>query len=57
MIRKAIRLIHTNRYVTAVLSFLWNIQRLDAARLALRRDNIADAARHGRVFELKPIPV
>lgn len=30
-------------------------RKLDEVRLALRRDDIAGAARHGRVFELHPI--
>jgi hypothetical protein len=32
-------------------------KKLDAVRLALRRGEIAEAAKHGRVFELKPISV
>jgi hypothetical protein len=34
---------------------LEDAQKLDAVRLALRRGEIAEAARHGRVFELTPI--
>ena len=30
-------------------------RKLDAVRLALRRDDIAEAAKHGRVFELTPV--
>ena len=30
-------------------------RKLDAVRLALRRGDIAEAAKHGRVFELKPV--
>ena len=30
-------------------------QKLEAARLALRRGDIVEAARYGRVFELKPV--
>jgi len=30
-------------------------QKLEAAQLALRRGDIAEAAKHGRVFELTPI--
>ena len=30
-------------------------QKLEAVRLALRRSDIAEAAKHGRVFELKPV--
>ena len=29
--------------------------KLDAVRLALRRGDIAEAAKHGRVFELTPV--
>jgi len=32
-----------------------DVRKLDAARLALRRGNIAAAAKHGRVFELTPV--
>ena len=34
---------------------LADAQKLDAVRLALRRGEIAEAARHGRVFKLTPI--
>jgi hypothetical protein len=30
-------------------------RKLDTVRLALRRGDIADAAKHGRVFELTPV--
>jgi hypothetical protein len=30
-------------------------KKLDAVRLALRRGEIVEAAKHGRVFELTPI--
>ncbi len=30
-------------------------KKLDAVRLALKRGDIAEAAKHGRVYELKPI--
>jgi hypothetical protein len=30
-------------------------KKLEAVRLALRRGDVAEAAKHGRVFELKPI--
>jgi hypothetical protein len=30
-------------------------RKLEAVRLALRGDNIGDAAKHGRVFELVPL--
>jgi hypothetical protein len=32
-----------------------DVRKLDAVRLALRRGDIAEAAKHGRVFELKPV--
>jgi hypothetical protein len=31
--------------------------KLDGVRLALRRGDIAEAAKHGRVFELTPVAV
>jgi hypothetical protein len=68
MIRKTIKLIHEGRYAAEVPVELieddsgWSpylsledAQKLDAVRLALRRGEIAEAARHGRVFELTPI--
>ncbi len=32
-----------------------DVQKLDAVRLALRRGDIATAAKYGRVFELTPV--
>lgn len=32
-----------------------DVRKLDTVRLALRRGDIAEAAKHGRVFELKPV--
>jgi hypothetical protein len=32
-------------------------RKLDTVRLALRRGDIAEAAKHGRVFELTPVAV
>jgi hypothetical protein len=32
-----------------------DVRKLDAVRLALRRGDVAEAAKHGRVFELKPV--
>jgi hypothetical protein len=32
-----------------------DIHKLDSVRLALRRGDIAEAAKHGRVFELTPV--
>lgn len=34
---------------------LADAQKLEAVRLALKRGDIAEAAKHGRVFELKPV--
>jgi len=34
---------------------LEDAEKLDAVRLALRKGEIAEAAKHGRVFELMPI--
>jgi hypothetical protein len=36
---------------------LEDAKKLDTVRLALRSGEIAEAAKHGRVFELKPISV
>ena len=68
MIRKTVKLIHEGRYAAEVPVELieddtgWSpylsladAQKLDAVRLALRRGEIAEAARHGRVFKLTPI--
>jgi hypothetical protein len=32
-----------------------DVRKLDTVRLALRRGDITEAAKHGRVFELKPV--
>ena len=32
-----------------------DVRRLDAVRLALKRGDIAEAAKYGRVFELTPV--
>jgi hypothetical protein len=68
MIRKTVKLIHEGRYAARVPVELiqdetgWSpylsvedAKKLDAVRLALRNGEIAEAAKHGRVFELKPI--
>jgi hypothetical protein len=70
MTRKAIELIHEGRYAAEVPVELieddtgWSpylspedAKKLDAVRLALRGGEIAEAAKYGRVFELKPISV
>jgi hypothetical protein len=68
MIRETVKLIHEGRYAAEVPVELieddtgWSpylslkdAKKLDAVRLALRRGEIAEAAKHGRVFELTPI--
>jgi hypothetical protein len=67
MTRKAIELIHEGRYGAEVPNHIeddtgWSphlslqdAKRLDTVRLTLRAGEIAEAARHGRVFELTPI--
>lgn len=32
-----------------------DVRKLDTVRLALRRGDVAEAAKHSRVFELKPV--
>jgi hypothetical protein len=68
MTRKSIKLIHEGKYAAEVLVELieddtaWSpylspedVRKLDAVRLALRRGDIAEAAKHGRIFELTPV--
>jgi hypothetical protein len=68
MTRKSTELIHEGKYVVQVPIELieddtaWSpylspndALKLDAVRLALRRGDIAEAARHGQVFELTPV--
>jgi hypothetical protein len=70
MARKTVELIHEGRYAAEVPVELieddtgWSpylspedAKKLDTVRLALRRGEIAEAAKHSRVFELKPISV
>ena len=70
MTRKSVEFIHEGRYAAEVPVELvedetaWSpylsvedAKKLDAVRLALRKGEIAEAARHGRVFELKPISI
>jgi len=67
MTRKSMEFIHEGKYAAEVPVELieddtaWSpyltpedIRKLDTVRLALRRGDIAEAAKHGRVFELKP---
>lgn len=68
MTRKSKEFIHGGKYATEVPVELveddtawWpyltpaDVQKLDMVRLALRRGDIAEAARHGRVLELTPV--
>ena len=68
MTRKRIKLIHEGKYAAEVPVELieddtaWSpylspadVKKLDAVRLTLRAGNIAEAAKHGRVFELTPV--
>ena len=68
MTRKRTKLIHEGKYAAEVQVELieddtaWSpylspedVRRLDAVRLALRRGALAEAAKHGRVHELKPV--
>ncbi len=68
MTRTRTKLVHEGKYAAEVQVELiaddtaWSpylspqdVQRLDAVRLALRRGDLAEAAKHGRVYELKPV--
>ena len=68
MSRKTVELIHEGKYAAEVLVELiedetgWSpylsmddALKLDAVRLALRRGDVAEAARYARVFELTPV--
>jgi hypothetical protein len=68
MTRKRTKLIHEGRYAAEVAVELieddtaWSpylspedVRKLDAVRLALRRGDIAAAAKLGKVFELTPV--
>jgi hypothetical protein len=68
MIRNTVKLIHEGRYAAEVPVELieddtgWSpylsledAKKLDAVWLALRRGEVAEAAKHGRVFELTPV--
>jgi hypothetical protein len=70
MIRKSIEPIHEGHFAAEVdieLAYsdeswsptmsLADAQKLEAVRLALQRGDIAEAAKHGRVFEPKPVAV
>jgi hypothetical protein len=66
--RKTTKLIHEGKYAaevpvelieddTAWSPYLFpeDVQKLDTVRLELRRGDIAEAAKYGRVFELTPV--
>ena len=68
MTRKSIKLIHEGKYAAEVPVELieddtaWSpylspadVKKLDAVRLALRRGDVAEATKYGRVFELTPV--
>jgi len=68
MTKQSIKLIHEGKYAAEVPIELhysehpWSptmsaadARKLDAVRLALRRGDIAEAAKYGRVFELTPL--
>jgi hypothetical protein len=70
MTRSTVKLIHEGRYAAEIPVQLiedetgWSpylsvedAKKLDSVRLALRRGDVAEAAKHGRVFELTPITV
>jgi len=66
--RKSVKLIHEGKYAAEVPIELhysdesWSptmsandALKLDTVRLALRRGDIAEAAKYGQVFEMKPV--
>jgi hypothetical protein len=68
MMRKSTKLIHEGKYAAEIVVELlyddesWSptmslddARKLEAVQLALRRGDIAEAAKHGRVFELTPV--
>jgi hypothetical protein len=68
MIRKSTKLIHEGKYAAEVEIELeytdesWSptmsaddARKLETVMLALRRGDVAEAAKHARVFELKPV--
>jgi hypothetical protein len=68
MMRETVKLIHEGRYAAEVPveriedDTAWSpylspddARKLDAVRLALRRGDVAEAAKHARVFELTPV--
>ena len=68
MTRKRLEFIHEGKYCAEIPVDLieddtaWppylspaDVKKLDAVRLALRAGDVAEAAKHGRVFELTPV--
>ncbi|MCX7313762.1 MAG: hypothetical protein NTV56_19090 [Alphaproteobacteria bacterium] len=68
MTKTSIKLIHEGKYAAEVpIELHYNDEswsptmsgddalKLDSVRLALRRGDVAEASKHGRVFELTPI--
>ena len=56
MTRKSTQLVREGKYAAEVpVELIEEARKLDAVRLALRRGDIAAAAKYGRVFELTPI--
>ena len=68
MTRKSVKLIREGKYAAEVdiehhysdeswspTMSLDDARKLDSVRLALRRGDVAEAAKHGRVFELTPV--
>jgi hypothetical protein len=68
MTRKSIKLIHEGKYAAEVPIELieddtaWSpylspddVRKLDTVRLALKRGDVAEAAKYGRVYELIPV--
>jgi hypothetical protein len=66
--RKSIELVHEGKYAAEVeielrytdeswspTMSLEDARKLEKVRLALQRGDIAEAAKHGRVFELTPV--
>jgi hypothetical protein len=68
MIRKTTKLIHEGKYAAEVVIELFysedswsptmsleDARKLETVQLALQRGDVAEAAKHGRVFELTPV--
>jgi hypothetical protein len=68
-VRKSVELIHEGKYAAEVpielhysdeswspTMSLEDARKLETVQLALRRGDIAEAAKYGRVFELTPVP-